>query len=148
MTVEPLSMGRLKGRVHYRPQLGDGSHLIEFFVRDAGRNTGYARAEVLVETDFQLREVMNYPNPFSRETEFTYYLTQPAEEVSVKVFTLSGKLIRSFDDAPVAAGFNRLPWNGRDADGDEIANGVYLYKISARRQGRMEEEIQKAVVMR
>jgi flagellar hook assembly protein FlgD len=26
-------------------------------------------------------------------------------------------------------GFNRIYWDGRDADGDEIANGIYFYKI-------------------
>jgi hypothetical protein len=148
LTVEPLSMGRLKARIQFRPTLDDGNHLIEFFVRDESRNTGYAHADVLVDTDFQLSNVMNYPNPFARETEFTYYLTQPAESISIKVFTLSGKLIRNFDDAPLAAGFNSILWNGRDADGDELANGVYLYKISARREGRVEEEIQKCVVMK
>jgi len=148
LTIESLSLGRLKARILYRPNLDDGNHLIEFFVRDASRNTGYIRAVLLVETDFQLSNVMNYPNPFARETEFTYYLTQSAERVSIKVFTLSGKLIRTFDDAPLAAGFNRLSWDGRDADGDELANGVYLYKISARREGRVSEEIQKCVAMR
>jgi len=148
LSIEELSVSRLKARIQYRPNLDDGNHLIEFFVRDASRNTGYVRAEVLVKTDFQLSNVMNYPNPFARETEFTYYLTQPAERIGIKIFTLSGKLIRSFDDAPLAAGFNRLLWDGRDADGDELANGVYLYKISARREGRVDEEIQKCVVMR
>ena len=140
--------GRLKARIHYRPVLNGGSHTVEFFARDASRNTGYARAEVFVETEFRLYNVMNYPNPFVNETEFTYYLSQPAEQVSVKIFTLAGRLIRTFDDGPAAAGFNRLLWNGRDADGDELANGVYLYKISARRAGRTEEVIQKCVVMR
>lgn len=26
-------------------------------------------------------------------------------------------------------GFNRIEWNGTDEDGDEIANGSYLYKV-------------------
>lgn len=138
---------RLKARIHYQPLLSGGSHTLEFFVHDASRNTGYARAEFFVQTDFRLYNVMNYPNPFARETEFTYYLTQPAEQVSVKIFTLSGRLICAFDNGPTAAGFNRLLWNGRDADGDELANGVYLYKISARRARRTEEIIQKCVVM-
>ena len=148
LEIEPQSAGRLKARIVYRPLLSSGIHIIEFFVRDLSRNTGYVRAEAVVETDFRLSSVMNYPNPFAGETEFTYSLTQPAEMVGIKIFTLSGKLIRSFDNSPTAAGFNRLHWDGRDADGDELANGVYLYKISARREGRSEEVIQKCVVMR
>lgn len=148
LAIESLNVGKLKARILYRPELSRGNHVIEFFVRDVGGNTGYARVEAHVETDFRLLEVMNYPNPFRAETEFTYYLTQPAESVSIKIFTLSGKLICVFENSPTAAGFNRQRWDGLDADGDELANGVYLFKISARQSGRIEEEIQKCVVMR
>jgi len=148
LRIESQENGRLQARIHYRPALEGGRHVIEFFVRDTNRNTGYARAEVVVETDFRLESVMNYPNPFDRATDFTYYLTQTVERVSIKIFTLSGRLIRAFDEAPTTAGFNRLHWDGRDADGDELANGVYIYKISARREGRNEEVIEKCVVMR
>ena len=73
---------------------------------------------------------MNYPNPFSRFTEFTYELTVPAE-VEIKIFTLSGRLIRSLKGTG-SAGFNSgIVWDGRDQDGDRIANGVYIYKIVA-----------------
>ncbi|MDZ7289145.1 MAG: C25 family cysteine peptidase [candidate division KSB1 bacterium] len=143
-----FSSGPVRAQVTYRPQLTGGRHVIEFFVHDASNNPAYYRAEVQVDTEFHLREVMNYPNPFSNETDFTYYLTQPAEEVTIKIFTLSGRLIATLDHAPTTAGFNRIHWNGRDADGDVLANGVYLYKITARLGERRLEEVQKCVVMR
>jgi hypothetical protein len=140
--------GTVRAEATYRPRLTGGRHVIEFFVRDASSNPTYYRAEVQVDTDFHLRDVMNYPNPFREGTEFTYYLTQPADEVTVKIFTLSGRQIATFDHAPTAAGFNRVAWNGRDADGDVLANGVYLYKLIAKSGERRLEEIQKCVVMR
>jgi flagellar hook assembly protein FlgD len=36
-----------------------------------------------------------------------------------------------FDDAPNALSYNALEWDGRDAEGDDVANGVYLYVIEA-----------------
>jgi hypothetical protein len=140
--------GPLRAQITYRPQLEGGRHVIEFFVRDATNNPAYYRAEVQVDTEFHLRGVMNYPNPFRDETDFTYYLTQPAEEVTIKIFTLAGRLIATIENAPASAGFNRAHWNGRDADGDVLANGVYLYKLTAKLGERRLEEIQRCVVMR
>jgi hypothetical protein len=140
--------GPVRAEAAFRPQLSGGKHVIEFFARDASNNAAYYRAEVQVDTEFHLREVMNYPNPFRNETDFTYYLTQPADEVAIKIFTLSGRLIATIENAPNSAGFNRLHWNGLDADGDVLANGVYLYKLIAKSGERKLEEIQKCVVMR
>jgi len=140
--------GPIRAEVTYRPQLDGGRHVVEFFARDASNNPAAFRAEVEVNTEFHLREVMNYPNPFRDETDFTYYLTQPAEEVTIKIFTLAGRLIAVLEHAPGNAGFNRAHWNGRDADGEVLANGVYLYKLIAKSGERRLEEIEKCVVMR
>jgi flagellar hook assembly protein FlgD len=48
----------------------------------------------------------------------------------------------------MAAGFNRVNWDGLDADGDPLANGVYLYKVTAQGDGEKIAEIGKAVVIR
>ncbi|MCG3120367.1 MAG: hypothetical protein ALAOOOJD_03052 [bacterium] len=148
LQLTSIPSGPVRAEVIYRPQLTGGKHVIEFFARDASDNPAYYRAEVQVDTEFHLREVMNYPNPFREETEFTYYLTQPADNVAIKIFTLSGRLIATLENAPASAGFNRMYWNGRDADGDVLANGVYLYKLIARAGERRLEEIQKCAVIR
>ena len=36
-----------------------------------------------------------------------------------------------FEAAPFSAGFHTIDWDGRDAFGGELANGVYLYKLKA-----------------
>jgi len=143
-----LPGGPVRAEVTYRPQLTGGKHLVEFVARDASNNPASYRAEVQVDTEFHLREVMNYPNPFRAETDFTYYLTQPAEEVTIKIFTLAGRLIAVLEHAPGNAGFNRLHWNGLDADGEVLANGVYLYKLIAKAGDKRLEDIQKCVVRR
>ncbi|MDZ7413818.1 MAG: hypothetical protein ONB15_09835, partial [candidate division KSB1 bacterium] len=81
-------------------------------------------------------------------TDFCYVLTAPAEKVEIRIYTLAGRLIRTLAPAPNEAGFNRLHWDGRDEDGDDIANGVYLYKLSAVQEGRQVAVIGKAVVAR
>jgi len=137
-----------KSSIAYRPMLDSGQHLLEVIVKDATQNSTYARVDFSVETEFALRNVLNVPNPFIAETNFTYTLTQPADKVAISVFTIAGRMILKFDDLPGDAGFNYYLWDGHDADGDEIANGVYLYKISAKSGEETVSEISKFIVMK
>jgi flagellar hook assembly protein FlgD len=98
-----------------------------------------------------LSDVLNYPNPFRNRTSFTFELNFDDTEVRVKIFTLAGRLIRTLESAGVR-GFNQIDWDGRDEDGDPLANGVYLYKIIATQnlggEALRAEKIEKLVVQR
>jgi hypothetical protein len=79
---------------------------------------------------------MNYPNPVVRadSTVFQYMLTNDAEMVSIKIFTLAGRRIKGFafnTQAYTSSGYHYVPYNLRDYDGDRLASGVYIYKIEA-----------------
>lgn len=99
-----------------------------------------------------LRDVVNFPNPFKDETNFTFQLlgSDAGTELEIKIYTITGRLIKSFDNlAPPADGFNYdYPWDGRDDDGDNIANGVYIYKLIVRNESEQKEVIEKLVVLR
>jgi len=92
--------------------------------------------------------VLNYPNPFDRNTHFTFHLTQPVDRVVIKIFTVAGRLIHKIEKPHLGAGFQQIFWNGRDKDGDSLANGVYLYKVIVTAQGKQKEKIEKLIVMR
>ncbi|NUM78839.1 T9SS type A sorting domain-containing protein, partial [candidate division KSB1 bacterium] len=70
----------------------------------------------------------NYPNPFNPETVIEYQLPQPAK-VSLKIYNLLGREIRSLVDREMPAGYHRVKWDGRDDAGRRLDSGVYLYKI-------------------
>lgn len=78
----------------------------------------------------KLFNVMNFPNPFSTSTQFTFELSQAAE-ISITIFTLGGRSIFKFEPEDFTVGFHTIDWDGRDAFGDELANGVYLYRLKA-----------------
>ena len=134
--------------VHFRPKLKSGQHVLEVIAKDATQNVAYNRADFIVETDFSLQNVLNVPNPFRDETHFTYILTQPAQSVTLSVFTVTGRLILRRQDLPGNVGFNSYRWDGLDADGDPLANGTYLYKIRAGSAKETVSQIGKLVVMR
>jgi hypothetical protein len=80
-----------------------------------------------------IHDLMNYPNPMSSATEFFFDLSAPAEWAEMQIFTLSGKLIKRIPSYNLAVGRNRgIRWDGRDLDGDRVAEGVYIYRLTAR----------------
>ena len=84
----------------------------------------------------RLFQVMNYPNPFKTSTQFVFEISTPAE-VSIDVYTLSGRKIKSFEKKTFqTAGYYTVNWeDGRDSFGGELANGVYLYRVKADANG-------------
>ncbi len=77
--------------------------------------------------------VYNFPNPFGRDTWFCYELNKSGVSVKVSVFTIAGRRIWSYErpSAP-AEGTLAIHWDGRDQDGDQVANGLYFYKLEVR----------------
>ena len=101
---------------------------------------------------FELRDVLNWPNPMKDNTYFTYFLTQPAAEVHLKIFTLTGKQVYSLEGLDTGYGFRSnktRSWDGRDAMGHELANGVYFFKVIAKSAaGTRSEKVGKLVILR
>ena len=77
----------------------------------------------------------NYPNPFNPETWIPYQLAKPAE-VNVSIYSADGKLVRRLDLGQMPSGVYRSRaraayWNGRNAQGEPVASGVYFYTLTA-----------------
>ena len=77
-----------------------------------------------------IKNAFNYPNPFSTITQFAFEVTLPAD-VKLDVYTLGGRRIKSFDEPSISPGYHTIDWDGMDAFGGQIANGVYLYRLKA-----------------
>ncbi|MBN1996017.1 hypothetical protein JW935_00610 [candidate division KSB1 bacterium] len=146
-SMELAFEGPNKSTVQLTPQLPDGNHVLDAIVADASGNYNSLQISFRVVSDLQLFKVLNVPNPFADATNFTFEISQPAD-VQVKIYTVAGRLIQMIDAGWCAAGFNSFYWDGRDAEGDEIANGVYIYKVFATSNSQKTEALSKIVVMR
>lgn len=117
------------------PELSAGRHQFKITAWDNANNPAVMEFEATVAEQGQLAiaGLMNYPNPMEGATEFFFELTGAAEEVELQIFTLAGRLIKWFTAHDAGVGRNRLfLWDGRDADGDRVAQGVYIYKLTAK----------------
>jgi hypothetical protein len=124
--------------VNFAPgKLEPGSYEVKIQAYDLNGNLGIRSIKFEVKSEFEIEEksLMNYPNPFDRETDVVFQLTSVADDAIVKVYTVSGRLIRTLEDQNVI-NFVTIHWDGRDEDGKEVANGVYYYKLRLKRQGR------------
>jgi len=70
------------------------------------------------------------PNPFALDTSFS--LTLPAaERVSVRVYDVAGRLVRTLVDEEMPPGERAVRWDGRDSSGERCASGVYFARVRA-----------------
>ena len=141
-----------KGSTHFSLEdLSFGNHSLKIKAWDNLNNSSSYSVdfEVIEGGKFVIKDVYNYPNPFSNDTYFTFRLSTPSE-IKIKIFTQLGRQIKNIEGILGTNGFNKVYWDGRDEDGDRIANGVYLYKIIAKNFNTDErtEELGKLVMMR
>lgn len=130
------------------PELEPREYEIRLTASDVHGNTDTERITFRVHDTLQLLSFLNYPNPFPRKTTLTCELTAPADSLVVKIYTLSGRLIRELS-MPATPGFLMVEWDGRDADGIEVANGVYYAKLQIKREGEKDiTEILKMMKLR
>ncbi len=76
----------------------------------------------------------NVPNPFNPSTRISFEL--PADRdgpvaVSLQVFDLKGRLVRTLVDRTLTADNHAVIWNGRDRRGQAVPAGVYFYQLDA-----------------
>jgi hypothetical protein len=72
----------------------------------------------------------NYPNPFAASTTIRYALPEAAS-VTLTIYDLLGRPVRTLVDAEQAAGTHEVRWDGTAASGAPSAAGVYLYRLQA-----------------
>jgi len=68
------------------------------------------------------------PNPFGESTELSFRLAAPAR-VSLAIFDVTGRRMRTLWDGAAPAGETRASWNGEDASGARLPAGVYLARL-------------------
>ena len=72
----------------------------------------------------------NFPNPFNRTTTIRYR-AERSVQVTINIYDLVGRLVRSLTDRHHSTGWHILIWNGRDNDGESVASGTYFYQMIA-----------------
>lgn len=71
----------------------------------------------------------NYPNPFNPSTIIPYSISNKGK-VSLCIYDISGKLIRTLINGYVPAGYHEILWDGKDNLGYDVNSGVYISRLN------------------
>ena len=127
-TLPFLDPARLAMQLDLLRAEGDGSmkyaHAIAFF-------------ESLLATirPAETQLLANYPNPFNPETWIPYHLANPSD-VRITIYDTRGVLVHQLDLGYQREGYytrrsRAAYWDGRNAVGERVASGVYIYQLQA-----------------
>ncbi len=119
--------------------LEDGLHYLLVKGEDLkGNSTGEEPFEISfnVVNEKSITNFYPYPNPFSTSVRFVFTLTgdEIPDEIKIQILTVSGRVIREITQDELGAlrignNLTDYAWDGKDEFGDQLANGVYLYKV-------------------
>ena len=76
------------------------------------------------------RVLAPYPNPFNPATTIEFSLLA-ATYVNLAMYDVLGRIIDLPVDRYLNAGTHRVIWDGHDRNGAELANGIYLFRLTA-----------------
>ena len=120
-------------------ELPDAQYVVRVWVRDVAGN---AAADSMIVTtangnptfvpygEGTLRLFAGHPNPARETVTLDLWLPSP-EDVTLSIYDVGGRLVRTLVDGPRSEGPHRVVWNGRDSRGNPVASGTYFARLSA-----------------
>ncbi|RMB57102.1 peptidase C25 [Dokdonia sinensis] len=150
--VDDFMRGTAKRKIR---DLEPGPHTLTFKAWDVYNNSSTAELQFIVidNQELELKNVLNYPNPFVNYTEFWFNHNRPFEplDVQVQIFTVSGKVVKTINQVVTNDGFlsRDIVWDGLDDFGQAIGKGVYVYKLSVKSTltNKQVEKFEKLVIL-
>ncbi|MCF6171187.1 MAG: type IX secretion system sortase PorU [Bacteroidales bacterium] len=125
------------GEVEYQlSNLSKGWHSLSLKAWDLQNNSSEEIIDFYVDDDAEilLREVLNYPNPFTETTKFGFIHNKSGTKltVDIRIYDINGRFIGALNETVSTSGYQIQPilWNGRDQNGQEVKPGLYTYEIS------------------
>lgn len=136
----PAVLPKNSCKVNWSPTLADdGIYTIDVSATDKSLNaSGKYNYKIQFEVinKSTITEVLNYPNPFSTATRFVFTLTgnEIPTHMKIQIMTISGKIVREImlnelGNIHVGRNITEYAWDGKDEFGDQLANGLYLYRV-------------------
>jgi len=78
-----------------------------------------------------VRLLPNVPNPFNPRTSIRYRVEAGVDQLTLRIFDVDGRLVRSLAEGPALSGLHSSIWDGVDSAGEAVASGVYYVEVEA-----------------
>ncbi len=132
----------------FRKNFSNGLHTLSFIACDFNGNCTKKTITIHIGPLESVEKYCwgNYPNPVRGDkTKFYFEFTTPPDEFKIELYTISGKLLKTF--TPRLTSKIEFDWNLK-IDGIICANGVYFYKVFARKGDTKINRIFKLAILR
>ena len=126
-TIHISPMRRKDNSMDNSVDLTDLSLLIGYLT--GWSNVDTTQAPIAVES--QLNQ--NYPNPFNPSTNIEFSL-QKAGNVKITVYNIMGQTVKTLINETKPAGKHIISWDGKDYVGEQVASGLYFYRLESNQQ--------------
>jgi hypothetical protein len=73
----------------------------------------------------------NIPNPFNPSTLIRYDVPSGGGHVEIRIYDVSGRLVKTLINEMQSEGRKSVIWDARNTSGEEVASGVYFYRMRA-----------------
>jgi hypothetical protein len=151
MRFVPAVLPKNSCRIEWNPSLiQDGIYWLEVEATDRSKNeSGRFNYKISFEVvnKSTITEMLNYPNPFSTSTRFVFTLTgnEIPTGMKIQIMTVTGKIVREImqdelGNIHVGRNITDYAWDGKDEFGDQLANGLYLYRVVTDLHGQTIEQ--------
>lgn len=124
------------------PKLEPGKHTISLKAWDIFNNSSLAEIsfEVSDSSNLYVKNVSNYPNPFSGSTTFSFEHNQPGKtlDTELQIYSVAGNLIAKEKFQILSDGYTSGPilWNGANFLYKKLDRGLYIYRFIFRYNGQ------------
>ncbi|MCU0645406.1 MAG: T9SS type A sorting domain-containing protein, partial [bacterium] len=110
-------------------------HAMKFFANKARE---FAQYTFLTKVDAHKKNSLpesfllwqNYPNPFNQSTKIQYAISEDGP-TTIKIYNLSGSLVRVLVNETQNQGSHETDWDGKDMHGKVVASGLYFYQFKS-----------------
>lgn len=145
-----------KGSVSYQMfKLDPGTHTVRLKAWDIQNNSAEKSIEFIVaeSNDLTISHLLNYPNPFTTNTNFYFEHNKPGItlDILLQITTVSGKVVKTIHTQMNTTGYRSDPinWNGLDDFGKPIGRGVYIYSLKIRTpNGKTVQKFEKLLILK
>jgi hypothetical protein len=132
---DSMNLNLRKAYYNYQMIDGDGSlgmhnpfYTIQVLLTSKNYAVGIQQSGTEIPLVFELSQ--NYPNPFNPSTKINFSLPQ-ATNVTLKIYDITGREIVTLINEKMQPGKYVTDWAGLDRNNQQVASGVYFYKMIA-----------------
>ena len=110
--------------------LSEGEHTLTIKAWDLQNNSTEKTIRFFVNnsSDIQLYEVINYPNPFDKQTTFKFDHNKSGANITttIRIYDINGRFVTKLSSSS-SANSNKIVWYGKDENGNVVSPGIYVY---------------------